>query len=367
MLIGKTYARLLFATMSQLSPTVSVVVSAYAETDYLSATIGSILQQTFSSWEIIVFNHDFNRVIRWLKQNQDSRFKFIWQKNAGFAQTFNRGILEAKGKYICLLEAGDLWHPDKLRQQKSYLDRNPETGLVASWSVLIDRSGKFGEVHRCKYSGWVESEILKRNQLTLASVMLRRSCFGRVGLFDSQLSVSPDWDLWIRLSRHYQFMVIPQILTCRRQRHRSWAENWSIVETDLHLTIEKAYATIPAALVRLKHRSYGHASLYLAQYILQYEDGDLAIARNYCHQSLEHYLPIGFSREFLRVRLTIAFLYCFQRHHGRLLSLILTIRYQLAETASKVREYRSGLWDWMTEEVGIVLGKHHEAKRPRKE
>lgn len=348
------------------SPTVSIIVYAYTESGYLSATIDSILRQTFPNWEILIFDRNCNRVNRWLKLDRDSRFHFIWQKNAGIPQTFNQGVLRAKGKYICLLKAGDLWHPDKLCQQTSCLDRYPETGLVGSWSVLIDRFGRFGTIQKCNYLGWVEPEILKRNQLTLASVMLRRSCFERVGLLDSQLSASPDWDFWIRLSHYYQFMVIPQILNCHRQPDRN-QQNWTIIETDLHITLEKAYAKTPAESLGFKFRSYAHASLYLARYILQ-QEGDLAIALNYCHQSREHYPPIGLTREYWRIRLKIAVLYCFQPAPNEyVLSFIQTLGTRLTKTIDRLQEYRLVLGNGITREIVILLGKQRRAKRQRKE
>lgn len=323
--------------MSSSLPTVSIVISAYNEINYLPATIDSILQQTCSSFEVLVFNNDFNRITRWFNYKQDSRFKFIFQENLGVAQTFNQGILEAQGEYICFIRAGDLWHPEKLQKQLFCLNRYPEVGSIHSWFVPLDYQGEStGKIVKHQYTGWVESEILKRNQISLPSVMLRRSCFETIGLFDTKLFASPDWDLWIRLSRRYQFMTIAEPLVYCRKHPRNTADNWFIVETDLHITIEKAFAGLPIELARLKHRSYGYSSLSLSQDILQDPNPDLEIALNYCRQALEHYLIMGLSPEFLQVRLAIATLSCWESDfYRRLLLSIQTVRHWFKETIFK--------------------------------
>lgn len=142
-------------------------------------------------------------------------------------------------------------------------------GLIHSWYVPLNYQNKStGKIIKYEYSGWVESEILKRNQISLPSVMLRRSCFESVGLFDTKLSASPNWDFWIRLSRRYQFMAIAEPLVYSGNYQKNIADNWLVVETDLHITIEKAFARVPAGLARLKHLSYSYSSLYLSRDIL---------------------------------------------------------------------------------------------------
>lgn len=313
--------------MSLPSPTVSIVLTADATSD-LPVTIDSILQQTYADWEIVVFSPNLERAIPWLRQKDNPRLKLTVQKNVGTAQTFNQGILKAKGKYICFVKAGDLWHSDKLRQQISYLDRDLKIGLVDSWTTLFDRFDRsISKISTNKYSGWVELEVLQRNRIILSSVIVRRSCFDRVGLFDPRLSV-PDWDLWIRLSRHYQFMTIAEPLTyCQEEVDRR-----GVLETDLHFTIEKAYANLPADLERLKNLSYSYASLDLARSVLKDRHPDLAIALNYCHQTLQHYPLMGLSAEFLKVRLTImAWHYLQGDRYKRLLRLMQTAKQLIAD------------------------------------
>ena len=296
--------------MSLKLPTVSIVISAYHNISYLTATIESILQQTYDNFEILVFINDYHQIYPWFKRQPDSRLRFILQSDLGLATTFNQGILEARGKYISLIEPGDLWHPSKLQKQVFCLDHYSQVDLVHSSSISIarqsqrsfnhfaiepdlgiglhtfktmqqpiaDRTATVVGKHSSVSNYEAGSEILAQNQLVSSSVMLRRRCFERVGLLDPELQIAPDWEMWIRLSHHYQFMAIAEPLVYCRQLQQTESENWLKLETDLQIIIEKTYALLSPEARRKKQRSYSYASLFLTEYVLRSKI-DPAIAR----------------------------------------------------------------------------------------
>jgi len=322
--------------MSFELPTVSIIVSAYKKISYLPTTINSILQQTYANFEVLIFNYDYDQIARWFGNHHDSRLKFVFQEDLGISQTLNQGILEAKGKYISFIMAGDLWHTHKLQKQVFLLDHYPELGLVYSWLMLIDHHGKStGKIVKLQPSAELKSQIRSGNQICLSSVMVRRRCFDQIGLLDHQLKIIPAWDLWLRLSHSYQLIKIAEPLVYCRNSQSSLHENWLTVETDLQTTIEKAYLyadDIPE-LFQLKCRSYGYASLFIASNLLHNKEPDLAIANNYCYQALQHYPLIGLSPEFMKVRMAIIAIHYLKRdRYSRLLLLIETIRRSLRST-----------------------------------
>ncbi len=342
--------------MSLKLPKVSIIVSAYQGVRYLPATINSILQQTYTNFEVLIFNDDYSQTGRWFKGRQDSRLKFIFQENLGISQTFNQGILEAQGKYLSLINVGDLWHPHKLQKQVFSLDYDSEVGLVYSWLMLIDHHGKStGKIVK-PHPERMNSQIGVGNQVCLSSVMVRRRCFDSIGLFDHQLKAIPAWDLWLRLSQRHQLQKIPEPLVYWRQRQSSLVENLLIVETDLQTTIEKAYLDAAPELFPLKCRSYACASLFLANNVLHHHDPDPAIADNYCYQALQHYPLIGFSAEFIKVRLAVITLSCLKSDRFcRLLLLIEETEVVLRSTIHKIKEYSRSVWDWMLEEEDLII------------
>ncbi|MEM9508597.1 MAG: glycosyltransferase [Cyanobacteria bacterium P01_E01_bin.35] len=357
-------------TMSLELPTVSIIVSAYHGIRYLPATLNSILQQTCTNFEVLVFSNDYGQTVRWCQGRQDSRFKFFFPDNLGIAQTLNQGILQATGKYVSWINAGDLWHPTKLQKQLACLDHNPEVGFVHSWLMLIEHQGKStGKIVKPEYSSAIDSLIKESNQICSISLMIRRSCFDVIGLFDTKLKAIPDWDLWLRLNHRYQSRKITEPLVYWRKNQRQLLENWLILEIDLQTTIEKAFKNVPADLLADKCRSYGYASLFLARTVLCHKEPDSAIANNYCQQALAHYPTIGLSFTFLQVRLgIIALSWLKSDRYLRLVSLIQRTELILREISQQLREYSHRLLDWMLEEEDILIwGKNSKIKRQSKD
>jgi glycosyltransferase involved in cell wall biosynthesis len=366
--------------MSLELPQVSIIVWGYQGIRHLPATINSILQQTNDDFEILVFGEHLRQIPAWFKRQPDARFRFILQNNLGLATTLNQGILEARGKYVSFINAGDLWHPQKLQQQIFCLDRHPEIGLIHSGSALIDHQDH--DTSKVVYSpsqnqSFVQkaiigpirnllqpSEMLAQNQIHRSSVMLRRSCFEVVGLFNPQLQVIPDWEMWIRLSNHTQFMAIAEPLVYCRQLPEYGSkypsdnipEHCLALETDLQKTIETVYAELPPELEQHKHRSYSYASLFLAQNILQHQNSDPAIAHNYLYQALEHDPLMFFSLDFSQLRWAISrqlfLLHCQQSDRYRhLLRLIQDGSSRSKVIMLKTREFSQNILNWMTEEA----------------
>ncbi len=346
------------------SPKVSVIIPAYNAMTYLPVTIDNLVRQTFTNFEVLIVNDgSSDDIVEWFSSLSDRRLRLISQANRGISQARNLGIIEAKGEYVAFLAANDLWHPSKLQKQVFCLDRYPHISLVHSWLVLIDRVGKStGQVLKYNLSGWVEPQLLERNQIGSPSVMIRRRCFDSVGLFDPKLRTIEDWDMWIRMSRRYQFMAIAEPLTYYRQYADRMSKNWLVAETNFHRTIEKAYAAAPAEWLHLKSRSYAYADLCLAWQVLhsKHKDKNVVIANNYRRQALQHSARVGFSGEFMRVSLAIMAL-CWLKsdRYNRLLLFLQQIRRWLQAIASKTRRYASILLIWMLEEE---IRKHKKIK-----
>jgi glycosyltransferase involved in cell wall biosynthesis len=346
------------------SPTVSVIISANNDHEYLLETIISVRQQTFADFEVLICHSgDSPGLVRWFKSQQDPRLKLFLEEDLDRVQMLNLAIKGARGKYIALIQGDDLWHPDKLQKQVFYLDRYPAIGLVHSWLTEIDEESKStGKIIKQKLSGWVESAILQRNQVNFSSATIRRDCFETIGLFDPNLQTSFDWDLWIRLSRAYQFIAIAKSLVYYRQYQNRVNEIWLTREKDLQGTIEKAYQNTPLELLALKNRSYGYASLSLAGEVLQTGDSHLAIVNHYCRQALEHSPRISFSREFMQIRLAVFSLYCLKS--DRLLALGSSIQMIGSGIQAILHKFKASthfLWRWTFQEKVI----NHNQQRVR--
>lgn len=352
--------------MSLELPTVSVIVLAERD-NYLPATIDSICQQTYKDFEICVFSRDRHSVSSWFKEQSDPRLQFFFSEDLNLAATLNRGILAAKGKYISFIRAGDLWHPQKLEQQIFALECHPEIGLIHTCSILLppQRQATVENVSLPQHSLPVKktfrpikaltllqsSEILAQNQICLASVMVRRQCFETVGQFEPQLEAIPDWEMWIRLRKYYQFMAIAEPLVYCHQSFALSPNYWLTLEKNLHTIIETAYADLAPELEQQKHYSYSYASLFLARNILQTKNPDPAIARNYWYQALAQDPWLLLAPAFCQLRWEIFRLDCRQSNFsGRLPQLIAVTESRLLNIMHKISHFSHNLLNWMLEE-----------------
>jgi glycosyltransferase involved in cell wall biosynthesis len=310
-------------------PKVSVVIPAYNAMTYLPETVESVLQQTFTDFEVLIIDDGSSDHIKeWVAQLTDPRIKLISQINQGLPNARNTGIVHALGEYIAFLDADDLWKPTKLEKQVRCLDDNPSIGLVHTWMVLVDeQSQPTGRVITSNAEGEVWKQLVERNVIACPSVMVRRDCFDAVGMFDSTLRSIEDWDMWIRIASRYPFAVINEPLAYYRQLANSMSKNCQVMEQAFHLVIEKAFAFAPPELLYIKPRSYGHANLCLAWKALQSSDRNYQQANQFCCQAVEHYPSLRFSQEYIRLKLAIAAMSWFgPDRYSKMLTLIYALR-----------------------------------------
>lgn len=309
-------------------PKVSVIIPAYNAMTYLPETLSSVLEQTFSNFEVLIVNDGSSDHIEEWASKLTPRVQLIAQANQGPSAARNTGIAMAKGEYIAFVDADDLWEPTKLEKQVRCLDDNPTVGLVYNWTSIVDEQGKAtGRVITSDAQGDVLRQILERNIIYCPSVMVRRCCFDMVGLFEPDLRFNEDWEMWIRIASHYHFAVTKEPLVHYRQHPKNSSKNWKLMEEGYRLVIEKAFESVPSELEYLKNHSYGHANLSLAWKTLQSREKDYKLAIHFRDRAISYYPQLRFSKEYIRLSLAIALM----RHFGaegysKVLKLAYTLR-----------------------------------------
>jgi len=199
---------------------VSVVVASYNMGKYLALAIRSVLAQTYPVYEINVVDDgstDDTREI--MEQFRDEpRVRYHFQPNQGQAVAKNRGIKESCGDYIAFCDADDMWTPDKLEKQLPYFDQDKSIGVVHTNFILMAEDGKMLHTPaRTYFSGWISGQLLIDNCVNGMASIVRRECFDTVGMFDESLPMGIDYDLWLRISAHYQFLFIDVVTYLYRQ------------------------------------------------------------------------------------------------------------------------------------------------------
>ncbi|AFY99667.1 glycosyltransferase family 2 protein [Calothrix sp. PCC 6303] len=283
-------------------PKVSVVIPAYNAMAYLPQTIDSVLNQTFTDFEILVIdNSSSDNIIEWVSQIKDSRITLITHENRGATNSRNIGILRAKGEYIAFLDADDLWEKTKLEKQVSCLEQNPSVGLVYTWTDLIDSTGKLLKLSiKHQEEGYIWEKVVIQDVVGNGScAMVRASCFQEVGLFDSNVGIADDFDMWIRIAAVYEFAVVKECLVLYRQHQNNSSKNrQKIIETHAQI-IEKSFRDVSLNLLYLRNRAY--ANLFRYQSWLALEDGNYKEAKLLLKQATLHGHNWCFDRNYIRL------------------------------------------------------------------
>lgn len=195
-------------------PFFSVIIPVYNKQKFVFKTIQSVLNQSYIDFEIIVINdgstdESENEI---LKCN-DNRIKYYSQTNNGVATTRNEGIKKATGKYICFLDADDFWKSEFLKTFKYYIDLNVNQKVfscsiefetskkVVTPTYSIQRTNDFEIVNFFKAS-------CNESVLWTSSSVFEKSVFETVGVFDTNLKMGEDTDLWIRIGLQYSIFFI---------------------------------------------------------------------------------------------------------------------------------------------------------------
>lgn len=248
---------------------VSVVVPAYNAEVYLAETISSVLNQTYQNLEVILVDDgssDTTAQIA-LSFSGDTRFHYIFQKNAGVSAARNKGYRESKGEYLAFLDADDLWLPNCLEERVKILDANPAVGLVHTDMVIIDEKGvATGQVLQGK-EGRILDELLLWNNTCIpapSSILVPRSVLEAVGLFDTDLSTAADQEFFFRVAHRYPIARIPKPLGLYRIHGTNMHQNIALMERDHTLAYRKAAQHNFFKSKAFKKRAFSNLYLILA-------------------------------------------------------------------------------------------------------
>ena len=207
-------------------PKVSVILTSYNHARYLSASIESVLRQTFEDFELVIWD-DASSDESWeiIQGYDDARIRAV--RNASrrlMIYGINRAISEmANGELIAIQHSDDIWEPEKLERQVAFLDSHAEHGAVFTNARMIDEHGKpsadrtdiyfslFQQPTRTRHE-WLNFLFFRGNGLCHPSVLIRKAFFDKYGLYRRGFSQLTDYDTWIRLCMHYEIHVLPEKL-----------------------------------------------------------------------------------------------------------------------------------------------------------
>jgi len=249
--------------MESNSPQFSVVIPAYNADRTLPAALESVYAQSEQDLEIIIVDdgsRDDTLKIATTAAEKDSRIKVIPTSNRGAAGARNAGIEASVGTYVAFLDADDIWLPRKLEEQLRAFESEAEVRSVRCGACLVDDD--LGVISRrpCYDSKDVLLEILlfQNPSPWMSTLVVDRSVFTEIGLFDTSLEMIEDWEFAIRLARLGLMKGVEEPLALYRQHPGNRSKDWQAHIRSGFQILDKLFADplLPDRIRRQRSRIY---------------------------------------------------------------------------------------------------------------
>jgi glycosyltransferase involved in cell wall biosynthesis len=228
-----------------------VIIPSYNTAKYISHTIDSVLGQTYKDYEIIVVDDGSTDNTKEVLKPYMDQIKYMYQKNRGRAGARNTGIKAARGKYIAFLDSDDLWTSEKLEKQVNILAKNKNIDFLFGDKQRFSDNGKVIIFSMFKKHGYDEDffggplfvrdpyrKLLEANYIPTGTVILKRKCFDRSGLFDETIYVE-DFEFWLRSALFNNLAYSTELWELERDREGSGSKNLKAVYLSRISILEK--------------------------------------------------------------------------------------------------------------------------------
>jgi glycosyltransferase involved in cell wall biosynthesis len=252
-----------------VTPSISVVVTAYNQELFVRAAVESALAQTYEPIEVIVVNDgSTDGTVRALDGLRD-RIRLINKENAGVAEARNTGVDAARGGLVAGLDGDDVWLPTKLARQVASYESDETVGLVHCGIAVVDQWLRPIEERVVGVDGkHVAERMLVGQDGALhpigSTLLVERALLREIEPYDPRLPPSEDWDMAYRLSRRSAVGFVPEPLVLYRQHATNAHRDVTRVERGMTIAFEKAFDDPDEAIQRLRRPAYGWLHVMLA-------------------------------------------------------------------------------------------------------
>lgn len=198
-----------------MKPAVSVIMISYNRGHLIAEAIDSVLNQSFTNWELIVLDDgsedDTEQVVKNFADRRIYYFKNVSNKGISFSR--NKALELAQSEFIAVLDSDDRMLPQRLSRQYDILKNDDRVGVVASYYSVIDSTGECLFTVRKELSDEeVNCYLLFGCAVSQGTSMIRKSCFNDQS-YDLGLPIAEDYNLWLYIARRWRIRNLPEVLT----------------------------------------------------------------------------------------------------------------------------------------------------------
>ena len=183
-------------------PTISVILPVFNSAEHLSEAIQSIINQTYSNFELIIVydeSHDISMSIIQKYSVNDARIKIVYGKNSGLAEALNLGLDRSVGEFVARMDSDDISHPGRFAAQLAHM-RNASLDICGChWNVLDEKGCLTDQVKASLTTESIILDLCVTVPFCHGSVMIRKTVLCGDEAYYSQSYITEDYDLWVRL------------------------------------------------------------------------------------------------------------------------------------------------------------------------
>ena len=272
---------------------ISVIIPTYNAAAYIGEAMDSVFAQTYRDYEIIVIDDGSTDETKELLEQHYPTINYYYVENNGVSAARNLGIAKAQGEFIAFLDADDWWLPEKLEKQLVLFEVDKTLGLVLTENYFFTAVGLCGFTNkkRLLMQGDIVKNIFLNSYAVTSTVMVRKSVFEQVGLFEEELSVAEDDNLWMRIGMNYDIALVDEKLAHYRITNGSLSRNIDAVISGVGRQIEIMKERYPNLYDRLGLSAVKkkYADLYFSEAYRDFSRGNYVRARQRFIDSFIYY------------------------------------------------------------------------------
>ncbi|MEA2112499.1 MAG: glycosyltransferase family A protein [Patescibacteria group bacterium] len=192
--------------MDNLKPKVTAVIVTYNRPDFVKESIQSVLNQTFTDFELIVVDNGVKIPAKDIVENfNDSRIRYIQNdKNTDCAGGKNIGMKNARGEFVAFLDDDDTWFPEKLRLQIDAFEKNQEAGFCFTAVTQVYEHGAIDSIVPSGMDNYYERALAKFSGFLAVTLMVKKKVFEDIGYMDELFPSHTDIEWIIRIANKYK-------------------------------------------------------------------------------------------------------------------------------------------------------------------
>tara|TARA_B100001250_G_C19814436_1_gene797511 strand:+ start:3533 stop:4603 length:1071 start_codon:yes stop_codon:yes gene_type:complete len=219
---------------TQSKKSITVLTTVYNGLPYLKEAIESILNQSYEDFEYLIIDDaspDPN-VLDCINSYSDPRIKLVVnEKNLGVSDTYNKALSLIESEYVVRMDQDDISLPNRIENQISFLEENPELSVVCSWEKVIDSNGNYIKDAKAEienYGAFLGPILLTLSPIWHPSLAFRRDSLEEIGGFKKEYTRAEDFEVTARFAlKRHSAAIIPKFDLKQRQHSMSQSKEFA--------------------------------------------------------------------------------------------------------------------------------------------